>query len=84
MRLVTVSELISLLRIYPDDLRVVVDGYEDGFDDLSPGQLSVVRIGLNTGKEVWEGDHGDARFLPAERNTAAEVVEALALRRTSH
>ena len=80
----TVSELISLLRSYPADLRVVVDGYEDGFDDLSPEQLSVVKVGLDTGKDEWVGDHIEARFLATEPDTAAEVVEALALRRTSH
>ena len=78
----TIGELISLLRTYPTDLRVVVDGYEDGFDDLSPEQLSVVEVGLHSGEERWVGDHIEARFLGKEPN-AAEVVEALALRRTS-
>ena len=32
----TVKELVELLGKYPDDLRVVVNGYEDGYDDLSP------------------------------------------------
>ena len=80
----TVSELISLLRNYPADLRVVVDGYEDGFDDLSPEQLSVVNVCLDTGKDEWVGDHIEARFLATEPDTTAEVVEALVLRRTSH
>ena len=31
-----VSELLDLLREYPADLRVVVNGYEEGYDDLSP------------------------------------------------
>ena len=80
----TVSELINLLRNYPADLRVVVDGYEDGFDDLSPEQLSVVTVGLDTGQDEWVGDHIEARFLATELDTTAEVVEALVLRRTSH
>ena len=80
----TVSELINLLRNYPADLRVVVDGYEDGFDDLSPEQLSVVKVGLDTGKDEWVGAHIEARFLATEPDTTAEVVEALVLRRTSH
>ena len=45
----TVYELIQLLRKHPPDLRVVVDGYEDGYDDLSPEQLQTVKITLNTG-----------------------------------
>ncbi len=30
----TVAELIRILQSHPQDLRVVVDGYEDGYDDL--------------------------------------------------
>ena len=80
----TIGELIDLLRTYPTDLRVVVDGYEDGFDDLSTGQLSMVKVGLNTGAEVWEGDHIEARYLTTKPAGGGEVVEVLALRRTSH
>ena len=46
----TVGQLIRQLQRYPQDMRVVVDGYEDGYDDLSPEQVSAVRIALNTGK----------------------------------
>ena len=75
----TVGELTRLLQRHPRDLRVVVDGYEDGYDDLSPEQLSVVSITLNTGKHRWEGRHGD----PDGRNDA-QVAEALVLRRASN
>ena len=46
----TIEELIRLLAQHPPDLRVVVNGFEDGYDDLSPEQPSVVSIGLNVGK----------------------------------
>ena len=42
----TVRELIDVLRRYPDDMRVAVNGYEAGYDDLSPGQIAIVRIAL--------------------------------------
>lgn len=32
----TVSELIETLKTSSGDLRVVVNGYEEGYDDLSP------------------------------------------------
>ena len=51
----TVDELARLLATYPPDLRVVVNGYEDGYDDLSPEQLSLVELALNTGRHQWEG-----------------------------
>lgn len=75
-----VDELIRLLAKHQPDLRVVVNGYEEGYDDLSPGQLAVVRVALNTGKNRWEGQHGD----PSGLTDDADVVEALVLRRVSN
>ena len=43
----TVGELTRLLQCHPRDMRVVVAGYEDGYDDLTPDQRSVVGITLN-------------------------------------
>ena len=34
----TVSQLIGVLRGYPADMRAVVNGHEEGYDDLSPGR----------------------------------------------
>ena len=80
----TVSELIEMLKAHPGDLRVVVNGYEEGFDDLSPGQISVVRIALNTGVQDWEGRHSEAEDAPADPSEPAEIVDALVLRRLSN
>lgn len=75
----TVDELIRLLADYPPDLRVVVNGYEYGYDDLSPKQMSQVKIALNTGKHRWEGTHGETDGPTG----CVEVVDALVLRRRS-
>lgn len=80
----TVSELIELLQEYPANLRVVVNGYEEGYDDLSSEQISSAKISLNTGKHHWEGQHGDPRRQVKETPEAAKVEEALVLRRVSN
>ena len=77
----TVGEFIELLQTYPADLRVVVNGYEDGYDDLSPEQLRVVRITLGTGKHKWEGEHDESDGLSTKEQPAAVMVEVPALRR---
>ena len=46
----TIADLVEVLQNYPPDLHVVVNGYEDGYDDLAPEQVSPVKIALNTGK----------------------------------
>ncbi len=65
-------------------MRVVVNGYEEGYDDLSPEQISVTSIRLNTGRRDWEGCHGDIGDKPSDRIDNSPVVEALILRRTSN
>ena len=30
----TIEDLIRILQTYPPDLRVMVNGYEEGYDDL--------------------------------------------------
>lgn len=73
----TVEELIRLLATFPGDMRVVVNGYEEGYDDLSPARINRTAIGLNTGVHRWEGRHGHP-------DDGAEVVEALVLGRASN
>lgn len=79
-----VSELIELLQQCPAGLRVVVNGYEDGYDDLSPERISVAKISLNTGKHPWEGRHGDPRELTERSPDTPDLVDALVLQRVSH
>ncbi len=80
----TVNELIELLQKYPAGLRVVVNGYEEGYDDLSPQQISIATICLNTGVHLWQGRHGDPSFSMEGTTDEEETVDALVLRRESN
>ena len=80
----TIGELIQILENHPSDMRVVVNGYEEGYDDLSPEQISVVKIELNTGTQAWQGKHRDTRDRPDRLQDHAHVVDALALSRVSN
>ena len=80
----SVRAMIDLLKEYPEDMPVVVSGYEEGYDDLSPEQISVIPLALNTGVHDWEGKHGDPGDQPTTSQEAATTVEALALHRTSN
>lgn len=79
----TISELINLLQQYPAEMRVVVNGYEEGYDDLSPQQISTRKIMLNTGKDSWQGKHGEPSLEEEESGDVA-IDEALVLHRVSH
>ena len=80
----TVRELKELLDTYPDDLRVVVSGYEQGYDDLFPGQVAVVQLALDVGVEDWEGRHEEPDLIGADTAKPATIADALVLRRTSN
>ena len=76
----TVQELTQLLSQYPSYMRVVVDGYEDGFDDVERHRMLVREIRLDVGNKSWEGRHRDANDT---RKQDGEIVNALVLHRAS-
>ncbi|MCY3768721.1 MAG: hypothetical protein OXG56_05055 [Gammaproteobacteria bacterium] len=83
----TIGELIRLLKSHPPDLQVVVNGYEAGYDDLSPKLVSVAKVGLNTGARECEDQHSkyrDSRKLSEQASDGNCVVDALVLRRVSN
>jgi hypothetical protein len=51
----TVNELIEWLQAYPSNLRVVVSGYEGGFNDISKAEL--IELNLNVNDEWYYGPH---------------------------
>ena len=79
----TVKSLKELLSQYPENLRVVVNGYEDGYDDLAQERISVRKIKLNTQVHDWEGQHSDFDSLSQARADAGESAEALVFHRES-
>ena len=51
----TVAELIEKLKEYPQDIRVVVRGYEDGVDDVE--RAEEIEIYLNYFDSAYCGEH---------------------------
>ena len=80
----TVKELIRLLETYPSHLRVVVSGYEEGFDDVKPERVAVVEILLNRGTHDWEGQHLQYDGPSKTAADSGDIAQALALHRTSN
>jgi hypothetical protein len=65
----TASELIDKLKQYPANMRIVVAGYESGFDDIE--MINYVSIDKFRKKQEWDGRY-------RERNNAT-TVNAVAL-----
>ncbi len=78
----TVNELIKLLGEYPADMRVVVNGYEDGYDDLSPGCLMTRDMRLNVNTAWYYGRHDEAH--EGNQNKGSGTEKVLILHRPSH
>ena len=74
----TVNELVQLLAAYPPDLRVVVNGYEEGYDDHDAHLVRVREIRLDAGDKWWAGRHRDSEDTRTEGSGA---VNALVLHR---
>ena len=80
----TVKELMEFLGKYPDDLRVVVNGYEDGYDDILPERISTRKIQLDAGTHDWEGKHNDPPYETEATTDDAKIVEALVFHRAPY
>ena len=65
----TVEELIQHLQSLPPNAKVVVRGYEDGYNDIL--QIKSVRIKQNPNAYTWDGEYED--------NTDADAMEAINL-----
>lgn len=55
----TVIELIEALGKFPPETRVVVAGYEGGYNDIS--KIDDKRLQLDAYTEWWYGQHDDAK-----------------------
>jgi hypothetical protein len=76
----TVGELISNLQMYDSNMRVVVDGYEDGCDDPKLKITDVVFDSNWTGSEKihdWSGRHDYADELSLLSNTKHISTKAI-------
>ena len=69
-----VDQLIKRLQMYPPDLRVVVRGYEGGYNDVDT--FENIKIVLDYHSEWYYGKHEDASNIYNEE-VKANVVDAL-------
>jgi len=51
----TVKELMKHLSTFPQDLPVLVDGYEGGLDEV--GHIEKVQVEFNVNDKNWLGPH---------------------------
>lgn len=50
-----VKELIEEWKKYPQDIRVIVNGYEGGYDDVE--SINKIKLLLNQNEEWYYGKH---------------------------
>ena len=75
----TIAELIEKLKEYPQDLRVVVSGYEAGVDDV--GELEELDILLNYyDEDAWYYGRHDRVYAWSSGDKNYEKVPALEIR----
>ena len=72
--------LAQLQATCPPDLRVGVDGCEEGYDELEEHIVSVREIRLGAGKKWREGQRRD---FEVRRTPGSAVVNTLLLQRTT-
>jgi hypothetical protein len=73
-----VGQLIEQLKNYPQDLRVVVRGYEGGYNDVDT--FENLKIVLNYHEEWYYGKHEDAESLYGNNAEQLKTTAVDALR----
>ncbi len=74
----TVDELIQLLWDYPPNLRVMVQGYEEGYDDMEVDCVVAGDASLNVNSAWYCGRHEQG--LAGNNEKGRETAQALFLR----
>ena len=64
----TVGELIDILKNYPDDMPVIVSGYESGYENFYPPTVRKV-------KHLPENKYWDGEFQLDENGSDALLLE---------
>ena len=59
----TAQELIQHLQTLAPDTKIVVRGYEDGYNDIL--KLNEVKIKLNPNAYRWDGEYEDSKDADA-------------------
>ncbi len=78
----TVKELIKLLKEYPEDRKVVVNGYEGGWIDIEKRSILKVEVALNYNTEDYYGAHaGIDSVLDKEMLQSYKVKKVIAIHR---
>lgn len=63
----TVAELVKLLQSQPQDMRVVVNGYEGGYSDVKPLIQIPISLNVHPDDRWYYGNHDDPRGgMPVE------------------
>lgn len=65
----TVKQLQEKLNNFPEDILVMVNGYEEGYNDIL--EIRELKIKLNVHEHWFEGAH--------EESTEADAIDAIAL-----
>lgn len=55
----TVAQLIEALKAFPPETRVIVEGYEGGFDNVATPKLQEI---AHKGRTAYCGEFADASF----------------------
>ena len=74
-----IKELIKILSQYPQDLEILVNGYESGFDEISKTRIKKIKLKKVDNPNDYDGEFEEVDFV---KNNNPEF-EAITLLRKS-
>jgi hypothetical protein len=69
-----VQQLIEELQKHPPEMRVIVKGYEGGYDDLDSPEQRSIRLNVHSPENWYFGRHEDEDYTPSSNDDIIETA----------
>ncbi len=69
---IKIKDLIDTLKILPFDVQILVQGYEDGFDDIK--NIRKIAAAKKTDAHDWEGEYEEIEKDPKDSVPAIVIM----------
>jgi hypothetical protein len=69
-----VQQLIEELQKHPPEMRVIVNGYEGGYEDLASPHQKSIRLNVHAPDKWYYGQHDDEDYSLGSKDGSKETA----------
>ncbi len=69
-----VQQLIEELQKHPPEMRVIVQGYEGGYNDMKPPEITSIRLNVHDEDCGYYGRHDNEKYSRGDKSGPIETA----------